>query len=731
MATDGSSPDEPSRGLFGAPALWAVLLAAVAQGAHLGSDAGLSPFAAIAYVGLLAPALFLAAIALGAVANALVAHGWVSTSAKRNRERLVAWAWGDDTPRLARRTAGLIAACDAVAAFAVMSWLAGGTILETVARPEMGLALLVGLQLVLALLSVALFGVLLRPLTWLFLRFDRRALVAPASVTAILVLLGIAATIAVRAGTDVGAHLPWDLATAVAFGALGWTAARALRRPMALIAIGTVLLVASFLVTVFMPVAVRPDRAIFTDEGPLAVALYRPLHAALDRDDDGAIDLYGGGDCAPDDPAVFPDAVEVLNNGIDEDCSGADFTADLDFDEAAQSYGKPRELKGRPNIVLITTDSLSMDRTSLGREDRDTTPHLAAWARRKGIVYDAAFAIGPSTRLAFPGIMASQFNSMVAMVKTKRHPYDWSPTTPTIARALASSGYRTVRVSPDRYFSSRWKHGPSIGFDVHDDSPTKKPVDRVHTAPEVTAAAIAQLEVRGDKRPLFLWVHYYDHHSPFRRPTDSVDYGSAVADVFDSEVEFADRHWGQLLTAIDRIATPTVVIFTSDHGESFDRYHPKKHHGHDLRTPVLHVPFIIAGPATAHRRVPGLVSHADIAPTIADLVGLERDAGWVGESLAPTLWGGADPQKSVVFGLFYLPERRPNAFGKISARTKDWYYERNLTDGAERLTQWRTDASGESDLVDKQLETAAVLRQVALRKLDALKQTERGLPAGE
>jgi arylsulfatase len=82
----------------------------------------------------------------------------------------------------------------------------------------------------------------------------------------------------------------------------------------------------------------------------------------------------------------------------------------------------------------------------------------------------------------------------------------------------------------------------------------------------------------------------------------------------------------------------TLVIFTSDHGEMLGD-HGLYYKGPFFYEPAVHVPLIMAwsGHIAPGTRSPALVELVDIAPTLLDVVGLERYPGMQGQSLWPLL----------------------------------------------------------------------------------------------
>jgi arylsulfatase len=105
-------------------------------------------------------------------------------------------------------------------------------------------------------------------------------------------------------------------------------------------------------------------------------------------------------------------------------------------------------------------------------------------------------------------------------------------------------------------------------------------------------------------------------------------------------IEGIDMQVGRLLDylAESGVLDNTLVIFTSDHGEMLGD-HGLYYKGPFFYEPAVHVPLIMAWPGhiAPGTRSPALVELVDIAPTLLDVVGLERYPGMQGQSLWPLL----------------------------------------------------------------------------------------------
>jgi tetratricopeptide (TPR) repeat protein len=156
----------------------------------------------------------------------------------------------------------------------------------------------------------------------------------------------------------------------------------------------------------------------------------------------------------------------------------------------------------------------------------------------------------------------------------------------------------------------------------------------------VTDAAL--VAAAGLRTPFFLFVHYYDPHAAYRPPSPWSE--RFAGEPYDGEVAYVDAEVGRLRRELVArgLAKDTVFVVTSDHGEGLGE-HGEATHGPFLYQTTLHVPLVVvaSGRWPAGRRVKGLVSNVDVAPTLLALAGRPAPPSLDGRDLGPLARGEA------------------------------------------------------------------------------------------
>jgi len=181
-----------------------------------------------------------------------------------------------------------------------------------------------------------------------------------------------------------------------------------------------------------------------------------------------------------------------------------------------------------------------------------------------------------------------------------------------------------------------------------------------------TDKAIALIAKNRTKR-FFLFVHYWDTHYPYNPPLKYALPLHSLHRRYDGEIEFVDYEIGRLMDYLKklRLLEETLIIFTSDHGESINE-HKIFHDHHGLYDVTIHVPLILRHSRLSSTRVKNLVSHVDLVPTILEILNLSVDELFDGKSLVPLIEGKIKQLRSAI----YVEERY--AQRKIAIRT--WKY---------------------------------------------------------
>ncbi|HEY2945346.1 MAG TPA: sulfatase-like hydrolase/transferase, partial [Vicinamibacteria bacterium] len=275
----------------------------------------------------------------------------------------------------------------------------------------------------------------------------------------------------------------------------------------------------------------------------------------------------------------------------------------------------------RPNVLLVTIDTLRADHVGAYGYAAARTPSLDRLAREGVLVADAVVQV-PQTRPSHASIF------------TGRNPYEHgirdnaSPPlktgTPTLAAAFRADGYDTAAFIGA--FPVSRASGLQQGFAVFDDPfgagerATTRGGEMERRAAAVVEPALRWLR-QPRQAPFFAWVHFFDPHAPYEPPPAFANKQRP----YDGEVAYADAQLGRLLAWLDQSGqrARTLVVVTSDHGEGLGD-HGEDEHMFFVYDSTLRVPLVFSWPGRlpATARVTGQFRSIDLMPTVLELAGV-------------------------------------------------------------------------------------------------------------
>jgi choline-sulfatase len=289
--------------------------------------------------------------------------------------------------------------------------------------------------------------------------------------------------------------------------------------------------------------------------------------------------------------------------------------------------------QARPNIILISVDTLRADRLRLNSPDAEATPNIDKIAHG-GTSFSQETSMVPLTLPSHVAMLTSTY-PFVSGVEDNGDRL--APGAVTLASALRAHGYQTAAFLGSFVLDRRF--GLDQGFQTYDspsaslNSDSTDPGDIKRKGEAVADAGEAWLNTHSD-RPFFLFLHLYDLHTPYNlSAAEEAKYGKG----YNGELSYIDHVIGVLcdyLTAHD-LVNKSLIVFTSDHGEGLGD-HGETTHGFFIYQSTLRVPLIIHWPAGGTRlpeRVDTPASLLDLSPTILDTVRLPVPQAMEGKSL--------------------------------------------------------------------------------------------------
>jgi arylsulfatase len=303
----------------------------------------------------------------------------------------------------------------------------------------------------------------------------------------------------------------------------------------------------------------------------------------------------------------------------------------------------------KPNIVLVTVDSLRADHCGCYGYDQDTTPVLDEMAA-DGLMFKHAVAPGPATPESMPVIFTGQWptdktaGDESELIQRRERIRAHMEARYTLPERLQDLGYKTAAFTPNPFTSRHF--GFDQGFDHFQDFMNESNRGRLYDKlfqgflEDSGLSSLARVfmnfwqreEVfkpwesyydeiiewtRGTEEPYFLWVFLMDAHNPYMSSTEyrtqsrwqefyanvefwrqshetpfSESVHEKLVTAYDDSIRYSDAFLGQLQT--DLAESEPVIAVHGDHGEAFGEHGSYGHEPY-LYAENTRVPLVVTG----------------------------------------------------------------------------------------------------------------------------------------
>jgi arylsulfatase A-like enzyme/Flp pilus assembly protein TadD len=392
----------------------------------------------------------------------------------------------------------------------------------------------------------------------------------------------------------------------------------------------------------------------------------------------------------------------------------------------------------KPNIVLITLDSIRADRMGFLGAKAKLTPNLDSLSR-ESVIFEQAYSQAPLSVVSHATILSGTYPQTHRVTEFGAR---LAPTLPFLPDLLQKSGYRTAAFVGSIALDP--KNGLAPGFDrgfslyVAGFQPLGGQVRSIVDRPpaQVVARASAWL-AQNSTGPFFLWINLSHSQGGSGAP-----YNTALV--------ATDAALGKLIAAlrVSKLYDDALIVVAADHGESLGA-HGEDTHGVFLYDETIHVPLLLKLPQnqSAGKRVTARARLVDVAPTVLEIAGAVVPSQMQGQSLLriaktnadqPVYSGSDFPQRA--FGWSALESWRAGKYLYVKAPKPELYdlsadpgATRNLAlsskatldtiagqlDGFDRRFSDSGNASGGPELTSSEMQKLASLGYVGLQKSSA------------
>lgn len=322
------------------------------------------------------------------------------------------------------------------------------------------------------------------------------------------------------------------------------------------------------------------------------------------------------------------------------------------------------------NVVLISVDTLRSDHVSCYGYSRNITPNMCGYG--DPVIFENAYSQAPWSLTSYVSLLTGEWPFNHGITTAERVSKDKI----LLSEMLKSRGYSTggfVDGGMLSYWSRLYQ-----GFDPY--VSTRNEGGDVGHNEKIFGSGFRYLNQT--ERSTFLMLHSMEVHEPYRPENrtifknfapDNLDSSINITDDelgarsnysemnlsereieylkagYDTSIKRTDREIGEFFRKLNRSGAwdNTIIILTSDHGETFQGHSSQVGHSIDLHQEYIKVPLIIYHPDYEGRRIEERVRLIDVLPTVLDFLDYDLEKEVDGRSLQPLIEGDGTEDRPV------------------------------------------------------------------------------------
>lgn len=281
------------------------------------------------------------------------------------------------------------------------------------------------------------------------------------------------------------------------------------------------------------------------------------------------------------------------------------------------------------NILLIVHESLRSENLSIYSYEKDTTPHLRKWMHSMGTQshdvykFENAYSNATYTHLSYPSLLSGVHPiEGVKPLHTRPLLFDY-------LKAFSES--KTAIISSHSYETGNYAaflKSPHLDQLIYRETENWEIWNNVGADDSHLPDAFAKVLDDFESQKFFVVLHHNGSHFPYNTQNSEE---SDLEAKYDQSIEHVDSVMDKVFHLLSnrKLLDQTLIMITSDHGESFGENGTQGHfgpiHPSNSKIPFIwFLPKILRSSSMMQKNIDKPVSNIDIVPTILGMLDIQE-----------------------------------------------------------------------------------------------------------